>query len=349
MPKKTSFPLLILRAAVFLIFSWATFKGIHTSSARGWHFRSAPQHPMNTAMEMKHNRTDVLATNYTTEKSSTVPTKQSSLPFAFKPSQYAYVFYATTDERACAVLVNVNRLQKRFFTRHRIHVLLSTNVSTSYVKAITSAKATVTIRDSPSISETNRWSAASYKDFLLKLLAFGLHEIDRAFERIAVMDADQLILQNLDHVFDLPQVDLAAPRADWIARDFISSTFMVISLSDRLWNTVKAGLEVIEPSLDDMDFINKLFADNVLVLPASYVALNKLWHSWTTPKWYRPEEAKNHGNRNRTDDIDELAAESFWHAIRIMSGSNPFADDSSAGESEEKRDFPIPSALRLRC
>jgi alpha-N-acetylglucosamine transferase len=290
-------------------------------------------------MEMNHNRTDVLATNYTAEKSSNVPTKQSSIPFAFKPSPYAYVFYATTDEYACAVLVNVNRLRKRFFTRYGIHVLLSTNVSSSYVKAITLARATVTIRDSSSISETKH---------LLKLLAFGLHEIDRTFERIAVMDADQLILQNLDHVFDLPQADLAAPRADWIARDFISSTFMVISLSDRLWNTVKAGLKAIEPSAYDMDLINKLFADNVLVLPTSYVALNKLWYSWTTPRWYRPEEAKKHKNRDKTDEIDESVAESFWHAISIMSESNPFVEDSSAGESDERRDSPVPSALQLR-
>src|SRR5215469_576809 len=146
MLKKTSFPLLVLRAAVFLIFSWATLKGINTGS-RGWHFCSEPPNPMDTSMEMKNNRTDVLATNFTTEKSSTVPTRHSSIPFTFKPSPYAYVFYATTDEYACAVLVNINRLRKRFFTRHRIHVLLSKDVSSVYVNAITLTGATITIRD----------------------------------------------------------------------------------------------------------------------------------------------------------------------------------------------------------
>ena len=338
MLKKTSFSLLVLRAAVFLILSWVTFKGIHAGSERGWHLSLGSPNPMNTSMEMKHNRTDVLDTGYTIEK--------SSFPFIFKPSPYAYVFYARTDEYACAVLVNINRLQSRFFTRHRIHVLLSKDVSTSYFNAITLTGATITIRDSPPISNTSQWDTARYKDFRLKLLAFGLHEIEKSFERIIVMDADQLILQNLDHVFDLPQTDLAAPRADWIARDFIASTFMVISLSDRLWNTVKDGLETIEPSMYDVDLINKLFANNVLVLPTSFVALNKLWYSWTTPDWYRPEEAEKHKDRGNPEEIDELAAERFWHAISILSESNPFAEDSVAGESDENRDIPVPSATQ---
>jgi len=345
MLKKTSFRLLILRAAVFLIFSWATFEGIHARSERGWPLCPMPPNPTNTSMEMKHNRTDVLDKNYTIEKNSTVPTRQSSIPFTFKPSPYAYVFYATTDEYACAVLVNINRLQTRFFTRHRIHVLLSKDVSTVYVNAITLTGATITVRDPPPVGI--HWGADRYKHCLLKLLAFGLHEIDRSFERIAVMDADQLILQELDHVFDLPQTDLAAPRADWIARDFVASTFMVISLSDRLWNTVKTGLETIEPSVYDTDLINKLFANNVLVLPTSFVALNKLWYSWTTPDWYRPEEAEKHKDKGDPDEIDDEVAESFWRAIRIMSESNPFADDSAAGESDEKRDFPVSSVPRL--
>lgn len=118
-------------------------------------------------MEVKYNRTDVLGTNYTIGKSSTLNTRQGAIPFVFKPSPYPYVFYATTDEYACAVLVNINRLQNRFFTRHRIHVLLSKKVSIGYFNAVTLTWATIAIRDPPPINNTSDGEATRYKSYRL--------------------------------------------------------------------------------------------------------------------------------------------------------------------------------------
>lgn len=346
------FPLLFLSAAAFLIVIWTTFNGIPTSFSRPeWHICSAPLDSKDTTVEGSHNFTKNSIGNVTETRNHTTPIWQTSLstPYRFRPSPNAFVFYATTNEYACSVLVNINRLRKQFYTRYRIHVLLSKDVEARFITAIVEAGATLTIRDPPPLAPGG---AYYYKDCLLKLMAFGLHQIDETIERVAVLDADQLILQNLDHVFDLPQTDLAAPRADWIARDAIASTFMVISLSDRLWETVKLGMETIGESRYDMDLINELFANKVLLLPSSYVALNSLWHAWITPDWYRPEEGERRQRIALTNEQKKLQGEEFWRALSIMNDSNPFSkeflDEQPEEEREEEKKQAVPTGLGIK-
>lgn len=83
-------------------------------------------------------------------------------------------------------------------------------------------------------------------------------------KRVLAFDADQLILKNLDHLFEgLPEVDLAAPRAYWLAKDFLASTFMMINLSDRLWSTVKSALDTVAYNKFDMDLMYVKFRENI--------------------------------------------------------------------------------------
>lgn len=174
-------------------------------------------------------------------------------------SKFAYTFYATTDKYACGVLVNIRRLEE-LKARYPVHVLISPNVTEPYVTALTAAGARTHTETPPPLPGEG---VGYYADCLLKLLAFKLHRINPGLERVLAFDSDQLIMQNLDQLFTgLPIGSISAPRAYWIAKDFLASTFMMIDLSDRLWNAVSTA--VAEAGMDefDMDIINKLLGNS---------------------------------------------------------------------------------------
>ncbi|KAJ9666299.1 hypothetical protein H2201_003487 [Coniosporium apollinis] len=235
--------------------------------------------------------------------SSTTPEPLPTTPSG--PSPNAYVFYATQNEYACSVLVNIDRLQNLFHTTHRIFVLASPKVSAPFIHALEARNVTVSVQSAPPLAHG---SVGYYEDCLLKLLGFRMHEIDPTLKRVLVLDADQLIVNSLDHVFELPEVDLAAPRAYWIAKDFFSSTFMLINLSDRLWRRVEEGIKTIAPDKYDMDLANQLLGDTVMMLPGSYATPNSHWEDWNMPKWFRPEAANDTAKASGPVGFGEVAA-----------------------------------------
>ncbi|KAI4212695.1 MAG: hypothetical protein LQ351_004586 [Letrouitia transgressa] len=220
-------------------------------------------------------------------------------------SCFAYVFYATSAEYACSALVNIVRLQSVFHTRHRIVVLVHPDLSASYLTAFASHNAIVIPYQPPRLTgKANPY----YHDVLLKLVAFRLHHFVSGLKRILILDSDQLILQSLDHIFSLPQVDIAAPRAYWLDESSSSgnppaagteaptspstsptftSAFMLVSLSERLWRRVETGMQSLGPEHYDMDLLNRLFSKTALLLPGSYAALNAHWERNSMPTWYR--------------------------------------------------------------
>lgn len=204
---------------------------------------------------------------------------------------FAYVFYATANTYACSALVNIHRLQRVLNATTPIHVIASSDVSDSYISAFNESDVTVHIEQSPELKGD---AGGYYHDCLLKLVAFRMHLLDPTLTRVLAFDADQLILKNLDHLFTgLPNVDLAAPRAYWLAKDFLASTFLMINLSDRLWKTVKTALDTIDFNKFDMDLINDLLGDEVMMLSGEYVTLNSHWEDWNLPRWYHPSSTLN--------------------------------------------------------
>jgi hypothetical protein len=204
------------------------------------------------------------------------------------PSPFAYVFYATESPYACSALLNIHRLQDLYQTKHRIFVMLSKNMD-GYSAVFERLGATVAIHDPPQLGAGS--SVPYYKDCLLKLLSFGAHRMDPSLRRILLLDADQLVMRNLDHLFELPIVDIAAPRAYWIGESTFAATLLLVMLSDRLMDTVFGAMEKLEPNVFDMDILNDLFGRTVLMLPGSYCTLNSHWETWDVPDWWRPENA----------------------------------------------------------
>ena len=238
----------------------------------------------------------IAAATAATAEAATAPTPAS--PSAKqKPASkdgFAYVFYATEDTYACSVLVNIHRLQNELNTTLAIHVLTTPVVSTRFREAMSATGAIVHVLEPPPLPKT---AESYYKDSLLKLRAFEMHQLVPGLTRVLAFDADQLIMRNLDHLFsDLPIVDLASPRAYWLGKDVVASTFMLISLSDRLWETVRQEMDRNLLNVEvkyDMDLVNDVLGDTVMMLSGEYVCLNSHWEDWNLPTWYYPERALN--------------------------------------------------------
>jgi hypothetical protein len=149
-----------------------------------------------------------------------------------------------------------------------------------------------------------------YADCLLKLMSFKLHLLHPGLTRVLALDADQLIMQNLDHLFTgLPRVDLAAPRAYWIAKDFLASTFLMIDLSDRLWDAIRATLPTAGNGRFDMDILNDLLGNEVMMLSGEFVTLNSHWEDWNLPSWYHPTRRLNMTTIARVNALARMNAQ----------------------------------------
>ena len=221
-------------------------------------------------------------------------------------SGFAYIFYATSDLYACSALVNIARLRNILNSTLAIHILVSEEVSASYLTAMKSLDTTVHLEKVPQPA-SGTINIGYYRDCMLKLLAFKMHILSPGLKRVLAFDSDQLILRNLDNLFTgLPPVDLAAPRAYWINKSMLASTFLFIDLSDRLWNIVSAAIEGAGAQKFDMDVINDVLGDTVMMLSGEYVTLNSHWEDWGLPTWFRGQE-KEGINWTTVDMVNEVA------------------------------------------
>lgn len=284
LPARMVFPHVIRRviisSAVVFSFIW-----LYNTSTSGYTFQqryNAFSCPGYITPPITNNGTPLVSAAV-----STASAKPKVVRPDFSPSPFAYVFYATARDYACSVLVNIDRLNNVFNTTHRIIVLVRPDLESEYLKAFTAQNATVIPYEPPSLANDN---VPYYRDVLLKLVAFRLHHYIPSLKRILVLDADQLILKSLDHLFDLPAVDVAAPRAYWQEGSGITSAFLLVCLSDRVWDKISKALETIGDDVFDMDLINDLFQKTFLILPGDYATLNSHWETNGLPNWWQGEE-----------------------------------------------------------
>lgn len=128
----------------------------------------------------------------------------------------------------------------------------------------------------------------NFKNSLLKLEAFRLPEIDSSLKRLLVVEGDQLVLKDLDHLFDLPPADIYAPRAYWLREESFSSTIMLIQPTPEMWHDIEEMVPNLQPNQLEMDVVNDIFSEKAAPIPESYVVLNSHWSEWTLPSWFTP-------------------------------------------------------------
>lgn len=196
----------------------------------------------------------------------------------------AYVFYATQDIYACSAAVNIFRLKNIFKTEHRIFVIVSSDVSPDYLTVLNAIGATIYMETPPPLAEG---SISYYQGCFLKLLAFKIYEQDTSLRRVLVLDSDQLIVRNVDGIFQMPSAELAAPSAYWLGNTDVATTCMLIELSSGLWERVQEAFTSILPDEYDMDIINRIFQKEIYQLPGSYVTLNSHWEDRNVPIWLK--------------------------------------------------------------
>lgn len=230
-----------------------------------------------------------------------------ALNFHPKPSgsSYAYVFYATQDTYACSAAVNIYLLKFFFNTKHHVIIFLSRDVSTRYRPLLESLGARI-IEEEP--MPLHHDTISYYRGCLLKLASFRIHEIDPSLQRIITLDADQLVLGNLDHLFDLPMQDFLAPSAYWLDATYLSSNLMLIKPTPGQWRLVQHALADPLPQQYDIDIINVLFQDRPLRLSGKYTTLNSHWGDWNAPPWF--DSATTSAS---TEDLEDL-----YHQAQVI-------------------------------
>lgn len=252
---------------------------------------------------------------------------------------FAYVFYATSVPYACSALVNIHQLRNLGSTVP-IHVLASEKMPKAYIEAFATAGVKTHVEMTPKLPLQH---GHYYEDCLLKLVVFKMHKLDPRLKRVLLFDSDQLILKHFDNLFsDIPPVDLAAPRAYWLGAEeaVFSSAFMLINLSDRLWDTVNKTFPTgdgdfggAEPKVD-MDIMNDVLGDTTTVLSGEYVTLNSHWEAWDLPNWYHPEDRQN-SSHIKSKNPSKKANRLRLPTVRI---THPRIDDQVSVATEKAKE-----------
>ncbi|GAO19015.1 hypothetical protein UVI_02036340 [Ustilaginoidea virens] len=214
----------------------------------------------------------------------------------------AYVFYANSDHYACSALVNAHILQHVIRTKYPVFIFTTDHLSPAMQRALQAGNATV-IKETP--LPLHAQSAPYYEGCLLKLAAFKLHQHDASIQRLLVLDADQLILRDVDRVFDLPLTDFMAPPAYWLQDLNLTSTCMLIRPGPSLWEQVAAAATGIASDKYDMDLVNDLFGRREPRLSARFATLNSHWEDWNVPAWMNASSPRPQG-RASDQDLQDL-------------------------------------------
>jgi lipopolysaccharide biosynthesis glycosyltransferase len=232
------------------------------------------------------------------------------------PQNSSYVFYATDKKYACSVLVNAHRLRNKLHSQVPIILIAGPYVSSEAIAAIKASDINITIVNDKA-PELGEHSASYYSQVLLKLRAFRLHQVIPALNRIIILDSDQLVMKNLDHLFRLPEVDIAAPSMYWGGGSSLSVTtaLMVGTLSDKLWTIIDYALNHMRNDEYDMDLINKVMLRRLMVLPGRYTTLNSHWEAQDTPGWFKGTKTSPHATDAEMEELYKMVEVLHFTAI----------------------------------
>ena len=168
----------------------------------------------------------------------------------------AFVFYATDEDYAIAVLVFVHLLRELGLREDADVVALHLPLNPSIVEKMRRLGIrTRLVAPIPGVR------VGHYRHCLVKLRALTLIE----YERVLFVDADAIPLGSLDELLSLPfGGPIAAPKAYWLKQPCWTSALLVLRPSMALWKRAKRHFSTAYLSnLFDMDIINLEFANEI--------------------------------------------------------------------------------------
>lgn len=177
-----------------------------------------------------------------------------------KTCSRAYVTVLATDDYLAGVLVVYKTLveQKSTFP---LYVCVTPNLSghtldTLSVYGIPTIE--VTRRDSPKMPPFNKWRATYTKLEVFKLIQF---------EKVVYIDADMMILKNIDHLFECPHMSGVAAGC-WGGRDF----------------NFNSGLLVIEPNMKEYDALVDISVEHGDICQGDQNVMQMYFTDWAQKK-----------------------------------------------------------------
>jgi Methyltransferase domain len=188
----------------------------------------------------------------------------------------AYVFYATNDLYAVAILVFVQLLRRLGIADDTDVVALHLSLSADLLDRM--RRMQIVTRRVPGLP---RVDDRHCRDCLVKLRVFELTEYDQ----VVYVDADAIPLRRLDHLFELRFAEpLAASAAYWMPQPWWGSHLLVVKPAAKLWERVQRHIvSATRQPLHDMDIVNREFGREIHTLSEETVCLNSEWEDGARP------------------------------------------------------------------
>lgn len=188
----------------------------------------------------------------------------------------AYVFYATNDTYAVAVLVFVRLLRQLGIRGDTDVVVLHLTLSEHLLVMMESMQIVTRRVPAPALVRDRLC-----RHCLVKLRVLGLTD----YERVVYVDADAIPLRPLDHLLELRFAEpLAAPTAYWLPQPCWGSHLLVVKPSAELWARVeRRAPSAADRGLHDMDIVNLELGREIHSLPGETACLNSEWEDAGRP------------------------------------------------------------------
>jgi len=226
-------------------------------------------------------------------------------------ARFAYVFYATNNIYAVAVMVAARALMRLEGRNDVDFVVLHHNVDRFILRRLREMGVfTKQVRPVPFAKD------GYFVNSLTKLRVLQLTQ----YETAVFMDADSLPLKRLDDLFvsDWPGA-IAAPTAYWFPDKAVTSALFAFRPSADLWARVSRHFASARArQLFDMDIINLEFAGDVKFLPGEYLCLNTEYGDQTRPTFFGDPDVSY--DQVRVVHFSDLGKPWFYrpHVVRDM-------------------------------
>jgi len=204
--------------------------------------------------------------------------------------QFAYVQYATNLPYLCNSVMTFESLHRLGAKADKL-LLYDQNWKVDGSSDRPESRLLISLRDDygvvlKPIEVITQKSDPTWSESFTKFLAFNQTE----YKRVAAIDSDTNILQNIDELFLFPSTFLAMPKMYWEPKkEFYTSLLLLIEPKaaeyQRLVDMMKEGGNGF-----DMDIINKLYKGQIATLPhETYAVLTGEWRA-TDHKFFSGNE-----------------------------------------------------------
>jgi hypothetical protein len=206
-------------------------------------------------------------------------------------ARHAYALFASSDVHACAALTVAHNIRSLALPHEDADIVCMVTRDVSQTMRSKLIQADIHVRN----VEARARLRGYYEHAMVKIEPLQWYEYDR----IIVLDADVFIQHSLDHLFQLPDVPLAAPVANWENEACITDALFVVQPSKEVWQKALALIpKYAKAQKADMVLLNELWEHRigncrilpeVLILPSRYLTLST---ELTNPEPYHTDPTR---------------------------------------------------------